>query len=78
VLILLSRERQQAVQRHFSHGLLAEVQITFDAAAAPFMVAGAMQVNARVPANAPAGDAVPVRLKVGNNTSPEGVTVALR
>lgn len=48
------------------------------AAAAPFMVAGAMQVNVRVPADAPAGDAVPVRLKVGNNTSREGVTVALK
>jgi uncharacterized protein (TIGR03437 family) len=55
----------------------SEAEVLY-AAAAPFMVAGAMQVNARVPANAPAGDAVPVRLKVGNNTSPEGVTVALR
>lgn len=56
-------------------GLDAEVLY---AGAAPFMVAGAMQVNARVPANAPTGGAVSVRLKVGNNTSREGVTVALR
>jgi uncharacterized protein (TIGR03437 family) len=48
------------------------------AGAAPGMVAGAMQVNVRVPATAPAGDTVPIRLKVGNNTSRDGVTVAVK
>jgi uncharacterized protein (TIGR03437 family) len=42
------------------------------------MVAGAMQLNVRVPEAAPAGAAVPVRLKAGPNTSPEAVTVAVR
>jgi uncharacterized protein (TIGR03437 family) len=48
------------------------------AGAAPGLVAGAMQINVRVPANAPVGDAVRVRLKIGSNTSPEGVTVAVK
>jgi uncharacterized protein (TIGR03437 family) len=48
------------------------------AGAAPWMVAGAMQLNVRVPEAAPAGAAVPVRLKAGPNTSPEAVTVAVR
>jgi uncharacterized protein (TIGR03437 family) len=37
-----------------------------------------MQVNVAAPASAPTGDAAPVRLKRGNNTSPDGVTVELR
>jgi uncharacterized protein (TIGR03437 family) len=48
------------------------------AGAAPGLVAGAMQVNVRVPANAAVGDALPIRLRVGSNASPEGVTVAVR
>jgi uncharacterized protein (TIGR03437 family) len=54
-----------------------EAEILY-AAAAPGMVAGVMQVNARVPVNVTPSDAVPIRLKVGDTTSPEGVTVALR
>ncbi len=42
--------------------------------AAPGMVAGVMQINVRVPANAPTGDAVPVELFVGETGSSSIVT----
>jgi uncharacterized protein (TIGR03437 family) len=48
------------------------------AGAAPYFVAGAMQVNAELPANVPKGNAVEVRLKIGERTSRAGVTVAIR
>jgi uncharacterized protein (TIGR03437 family) len=41
------------------------------------LVAGVTQVNVVVPQGAPAGDAVPLVLKVGGNQSPSGVTVAI-
>jgi uncharacterized protein (TIGR03437 family) len=48
------------------------------AGAAPHAVAGLLQVNFRVPSNAPTGDAVPLVLTVGNARSPDGVTMAVR
>lgn len=48
------------------------------AGAVPGSPAGLLQINVRVPSEAPAGDAVPVLVSVGQNTSPAGVTVALR
>jgi len=45
---------------------------------APNAVAGFFQVNFRVPANAPLGDAVPLVLFVGDTRSPDGVTMAIR
>lgn len=48
------------------------------AGAAPHAVAGLLQVNFRVPANAPTGDAVPLVLTVGSSRSPDGVTMAVR
>ncbi|MDP3000834.1 MAG: hypothetical protein Q8N47_25345 [Bryobacterales bacterium] len=48
------------------------------AGAAPGMVAGLMQINVRVPADAPSGSAVPVSIKVGNAFSQDGVTLAIR
>jgi len=48
------------------------------AGAAPTFVAGAMQVNAELPANVPTGNAVEVRLKIGERISRTGVTVAIR
>jgi uncharacterized protein (TIGR03437 family) len=56
-------------------GLAAEV---IYAGGAPSLVAGANQVNARVPATAPTGPSVPVTLTVGGFTSPPTVTVAIR
>jgi uncharacterized protein (TIGR03437 family) len=47
------------------------------AGGAPEMVAGVLQVNARVPEDAPAGLAVPVALKVGEASSQPGVTMAV-
>jgi CheY-like chemotaxis protein len=46
--------------------------------AAPHSVAGLLQVNFRVPVNAPLGDSVPLVLKVGSFRSPGGVTMAVR
>jgi uncharacterized protein (TIGR03437 family) len=40
--------------------------------------AGVLQINIRVPENAPIGPAVPLRLSVGDSESPEGVTIAVR
>jgi uncharacterized protein (TIGR03437 family) len=45
---------------------------------APHAVTGLFQVNFRVPANAPLGDAVPVTLTIGDSSSPSGVTMAVR
>jgi len=45
---------------------------------APNAVAGLFQVNFRVPANAPIGDAVPLVLSIGGASSPGGVTMAVR
>ena len=50
----------------------------FYAGAAPELVAGVMQVNARVPKNIEAGDEVPIVLRAGDFESPPGVTVAVR
>ena len=44
----------------------------------PHMSKGFLQVNIRVPAKAPVGDAVPVVLTVGGNRSVDGVTMAVR
>jgi uncharacterized protein (TIGR03437 family) len=48
------------------------------AGAAPGIVAGALQVNARIPDSARPGPSVPVLVKVGGKTSPPGVTVAVK
>jgi uncharacterized protein (TIGR03437 family) len=45
--------------------------------AAPTLVAGAMQVNARIPLGTPSGNA-PIVLRVGQNLSPTTVTVAVK
>jgi len=45
--------------------------------AAPTLVAGVMQVNARIPSGTPSGNA-PIVLKVGQNLSPTTVTVAVK
>ena len=46
--------------------------------AAPTLVAGVLQVNARVPEDTPPGNAVPVWLVVGGGLLYEGVTVAIK
>jgi uncharacterized protein (TIGR03437 family) len=48
------------------------------AGAAPHAVAGLLQVNFRVPADAPIGNAVPLVLTVGDSRSSESVTMAVR
>lgn len=48
------------------------------AAEAPHAVTGLLQVNFRVPPNAPIGDAVPLTLTIGAFRSPDGVTMAVR
>ena len=56
-------------------GLDAEVSY---AGGAPGLVAGLIQINARVPAQAPSGVAVPVSIRIGNVESQAGVTLAIR
>lgn len=48
------------------------------AGAAPALVAGAVQVNIRVPPNLPANPATPIFLTVGSTAVPAGVTVAVQ
>ena len=45
---------------------------------APASVAGELQVNFRIPANAPVGNAVPIVLTIGTARSPDGVTMAIK
>ena len=56
-------------------GLDADVSY---AGGAPGLVAGLIQINVRVPAQAPSGVAVPVTIRIGNVESPAGVTLAIR
>ncbi|HYP14553.1 MAG TPA: SBBP repeat-containing protein [Bryobacteraceae bacterium] len=46
--------------------------------ATPGQVAGLLQINARIPMNAPSGAEVPITLTVGGVSSPMGVTLAIR
>jgi uncharacterized protein (TIGR03437 family) len=55
-------------------GVPATVQY---AGGAAYMVAGAMQVNLLVPADAPTGPAVPLVVQVGDKRSQAGITVAI-
>ena len=48
------------------------------AGAAPALVAGVIQINARVPTQVQPGDSVPVVVKIGTVTSQTGVTIAVR
>jgi uncharacterized protein (TIGR03437 family) len=48
------------------------------AGAAPGLVAGALQVNVKVPETVAAGAAVPVILKIGDRISQPGVTLTVR
>ena len=48
------------------------------AGADPTLVAGVLQVNVTVPANAPIGPSVPIQISVGGVTSRSGITVALK
>jgi uncharacterized protein (TIGR03437 family) len=41
------------------------------------LVAGVLQVNVQIPLGVPTGDAVPLTLKIGDNFSQQGVTVAI-
>jgi uncharacterized protein (TIGR03437 family) len=48
------------------------------AGSSPGSIAGLLQVNAIVPAAVPAGDAVPILLKVASAISPSGPTIAVK
>jgi uncharacterized protein (TIGR03437 family) len=56
-------------------GVRAEV---FYAGAAPGLIAGAVQINVRIPEGLPPDSAAPVSLSAGPYTSPAGVTVSIR
>jgi uncharacterized protein (TIGR03437 family) len=56
-------------------GIDAELQY---AGAAPGLIAGLIQVNAKIPENAPSGTAIPIELIVGQVSSPTGVTLAIK
>jgi len=45
---------------------------------APSIIYGVMQVNVRIPANAPSGPSVPIVIKVGNTSSQTNATVAIK
>ncbi len=56
-------------------GLDAPVQFS---GAAPGLIAGAVQINAQVPAQAASGSAVAVVIQIGDRVSPPGVTLAVK
>ncbi len=56
-------------------GVIAEVLY---AGTAPGLIQGALQVNVRVPASVPTGNAVPVVIEVNGRVSQAGVTVVVR
>ena len=56
-------------------GVAAEVQY---AGAAPGLIAGVIQVNILIPAEAPSGEAVPITLTIGQRESGTGVTLAIK
>jgi uncharacterized protein (TIGR03437 family) len=45
---------------------------------APGLIAGTLQINAIVPADATANDAVAIEIAIGSATSQPGVTLAIR
>lgn len=48
------------------------------AGSAPGLIAGAVQINARIPANSILGQNVPVQVQVGNSISQSNVTIAVQ
>jgi uncharacterized protein (TIGR03437 family) len=48
------------------------------AGAAPYLVAGIVQINAQIPEGAPVGNAIPLTIKVGDHYTQPGVTIAIR
>jgi uncharacterized protein (TIGR03437 family) len=50
----------------------------FYSGSAPGLVSGALQINARIPADAATGSNVPVEIQIGNAVSQTGVTVAIQ
>lgn len=52
-------------------------QVTY-AGAAPGLIAGVVQINIRIPQDAPSSPAAPVSLSVGTAVSPAGATIAIR
>lgn len=48
------------------------------AGGAPGLVAGVMQINVRIPASAPTGDAIPIQLHIGSASSQAAVTLAVK
>ncbi len=48
------------------------------AGGAPGLTAGLLQINVRVPSNAPVGAAIPLIVKMGGTSSQAGVTVSIR
>ena len=52
-------------------------QLNF-AGAAPGLIAGAIQINAQVPASAPSGPNVPLQVMFGSASSQAGITVAIQ
>ena len=52
-------------------------EVTY-AGSAPDLVSGALQVNARIPADTITGPNVPIQLQIGDEVSQAGVTVAIQ
>ena len=52
-------------------------EVTY-AGSAPGLVAGAVQVNARIPSNSIIGANVPVQVQIGNVTSQGNVTISIQ
>ena len=48
------------------------------AGAAPELIAGALQINAQIPAGSSTGSAVPLQVTIGTSASQQGITIAIQ
>jgi uncharacterized protein (TIGR03437 family) len=55
----------------------AAAHVTF-AGAAPGLIAGALQINAQIPASASTGSSVPLQVTMGTSASQQGITIAIQ
>jgi uncharacterized protein (TIGR03437 family) len=82
-LALTQEDRKFVEEQRYAGPARAPVEVKVTVGGVPAEVlyagdAGVLQINIRVPENAPIGGAVPLVLKVGNSQSSHGVTMAVR
>ena len=58
---------------------LGDREVTVEySGAAPGYVSGALQINIRIPADMPSGNAIPLQIRIGSRATQPGVTLAVQ